>query len=117
MCPNITLIKATPNGVIYWFKNCNMSQLIYKNLCFDFYPEEFDAFQKYILGLDGDSIEKQYRKSLHKRKIPIPMGNSCLTVLLNREELNELQVLFDGKKEYEILNKPIGKIDYQMILN
>lgn len=117
MCPNIQVLNTTTNGAIYWFKNCGMAQVIFKNLCFDFYLEEYDAFLKYLSSLDGDSIEKKYENSIHRRKIPIRMGKSCLTILLNKEELLELQFLFTGQDRLFILNNPTVQIEYQIGLN
>ncbi|MFT6370588.1 MAG: hypothetical protein ACJAWH_001672 [Maribacter sp.] len=117
MCPNFKILNSTPNGVIYWFESCEMARVIFNNLCFDFYPEEYNAFLNYISGLDGDQIEKQYENSVHKRKIPIPMGNSCMTIILNKEELLELKFLFNNKEEYYVLKNPKEEINYQMNLN
>ncbi|MEO1009664.1 MAG: DUF6686 family protein [Bacteroidota bacterium] len=117
MCPNIRLLNATPNGAIYWFKHSDMAQVIFKNLCFDFYRLEYNAFLKYICGLDALQIEKKNRMSLHHKKISIPTGNANLTLLLDREELMEFQNLFKKRPKDTVLENPLEEIDYPMILN
>ncbi len=117
MCSNIKILNTTPNGYIYWFRNSDLIQVIFKNLCFDFSRHTYNSFLDFITHMDADQIDKQYEKSMYKRKIPIPVCNTDMTIILNKEELLELQFLLNNKIGYNILSNPEEKIEYQMILN
>jgi hypothetical protein len=89
----------------------------FRNLCFDFYEEEYLSFVQYVCGLDGEAIETKYKQSIHKRKIPLSVGHVCLTILLNKEELSELKFLFTASPEPFLLKTPSRQIDYKIIYN
>ena len=116
-CRKCTLLNSTPNGSLFYNGEHGLVLLEYKNLCFDFYREEYDSFVNYISRLDGEAIEARFADTIHRRKIPVPVGNVCLTILLNVEELTELKLLMGGINRPFLLEEPSKKIDYKMIYN
>ncbi|MEE9364651.1 MAG: DUF6686 family protein [Cellulophaga sp.] len=99
MCTSIKIINQTKNGILTRCEKIDIIQLVFNNLCFEFYNEEYLAFVDYINDFDADKIEKMYHYSIHDKKIPISVGHVCLTVLVNKEELTELKFLLTGKKD------------------
>jgi len=116
-CQQCKLVNSTPNGSLYYNEESRLVLVEFKNLCFDFYEEEYLSFVQYVCGLDAEAIERKYKQSIHKRKIPLPVGHVCLTVLLNKEELSELKFLFTGSPEPFLLKIPSRQIDYKIIYN
>lgn len=116
-CRKSRLLNASPNGSLFYNEENRMVLLEFKNICFDFYEDEYLSFVQYICGLEGEEIERKYRNSIHRRKIPVPVGHACMTLLLNSEELSELKFLFTAQSRPALLKKPSREIQYQMIYN
>ena len=110
MCESLKILNKTRNGILTYCKISNIIQLVFNNLCFEFYKEEYSAFVGYINNLDADVIEKTYNYSIHDKKIPVSIGHVCFTILVNKEELGELKFLLSGKKKHlkNIYLKDIG---------
>ena len=110
MCESLKILNKTKNGILTYCRISNIIQLVFNNLCFEFYEEEYSAFVGYINDFDANLIEKTYNYSIHNKKIPVSIGHVCFTILLNKEELDELKFLLSGKKKRlkKIYSKDIG---------
>lgn len=89
------LINKTVNGQIFKCDSCEAIHIEYKNLSFNFSIHQFDSFADFLSKLDGNKWEIKNKNSSFKRKIIIPTGNRSFNVLLNNEELQELNNLFN----------------------
>ncbi len=91
-------INQTENGHVFMCTACNMIHFEYKNININFKDEkEYLHFVNYILKLDGDYWET-LNKGIHfRRKIIVPSGFPPINVLFDREELQELKDLLEGK--------------------
>ena len=89
------LINKTINGQIFKCDSCEAIHIEYKNLSFNFSVQQFDNFADYLSKLDGKKWEEKNKNSSYKRKIIIPIGHKSFNVLLNNEELQELNSLFN----------------------
>lgn len=116
MCPSFEIINSTANGMLTYCSHTRLIQLVFKNLCFEFYEQEYHSFVNYVYELKEDYLEKEYQNSIHPRKIPLDIGHLCFMVLLNKEELWELRSLFNGGEKPVVLLKA-SEIDYRMIEN
>ena len=103
------LINKTINGQIFKCDSCEAIHIEYKNLCFNFSIQQFDDFADYISKLDGGKWENKNKNTPYKRKIIISIGHKSVNILLNNEELQELNNLFNRigkqKQPLEIQNR------------
>jgi len=88
------VLSRTQNGQIFLCNACLLLHVEFKNLSFNFTEEQFNNFIQYIQNLNGDQIEQQNNFLPYQRKIIIPIGHQSFSILINKEELNELIQLF-----------------------
>lgn len=116
MCPSVKLLKQSKNGVLTFCNESKLFQLVYNNLCFEFYEWELEAFKAHIAELDLEYWEKTLSSTLSPRKIPISVGNKYLVILVSRQEVYELKQLLT--LEINTLQFLSAKdIDYKYIEN
>ncbi|MEM9649898.1 MAG: DUF6686 family protein [Bacteroidota bacterium] len=116
MCPSLRTLKRTKNGVLTFCNQSKLFQLVFNNLCFEFYEWELDAFRKHISELDPDYWEKVISYAPTPRKIPISVGNKCFVILMNAQEVLELKMLLGlNKNKIAFLNP--WEINYRYIEN
>ena len=90
---NHVLLKETENGQLVYMKNEDRYQLSYKNLNFSLSHLELDTLYNYLICIDAEYWEEEYKNSIYKRKIPIPTIQKNFIILLDQFELIELQYL------------------------
>ena len=44
MCPSIKILNQSKNGILTFCNQSKLFQLVYNNLCFEFYEWELEAF-------------------------------------------------------------------------
>lgn len=116
MCAKTTILKQTKNGVLSFCNRSKLFQLVFNNLCFEFYEWELDAFKAHIAELNTDYWEHTLSHSLHQRKIPISVNNKFFVILVNKREVNELRQLMTlHGRSVELLD--IKDINYHYIEN
>ncbi|WP_317167643.1 DUF6686 family protein [Flagellimonas sp. HSM57] len=93
MYQSLEVLSQTKNGLFTFCNHSKLFQLVFNNLCFEFYEWELENFKKYIFQLDVTYWEKNYIQSLNQRKIPISVGNKFFTILVNKQELDEIKNL------------------------
>ncbi|WP_394970662.1 DUF6686 family protein [uncultured Croceitalea sp.] len=109
MCPSLKTISNSKNGILTYCNNSKLFQLVFNNLCFEFYEWELETFKKHITELDVVYWENQLICSQHQRKIPISIGHKCFIILVNREEVLEIKWLLkmDSKTTNILKSKDI----------
>ncbi|WP_299891432.1 DUF6686 family protein [uncultured Lacinutrix sp.] len=115
MCDNIKLITKVKSGELTMCKQCNMYQLTYNNLYFEFNNKEFNSFKSYLFNIELEYWEHKYACPKIQRKIPIPSLQKNLYLVFNRQEINELKTLVSSNKKDEFLD--FQDIDYKLIIN
>lgn len=116
MCPSMQLINQTKNGTLTFCNDSKLFQLVYNNLCFEFYEWELDAFGTYVAGLNVDYWEETMSFALSPRKIPISIGNKHFIILVSKQEVYEIRALLHLEKPNLRLLSP-KDIDYRFIEN
>lgn len=116
MCPSIKILNQSKNGVLTFCNESKLFQMIFNNLCFEFYEWELEAFKLHVSQLDLEYWEKTFMSSLHQRKIPISIGNKHFIILVNRQEVCEIKNLLNIHKNPIPLLKS-KDIDYTSIEN
>lgn len=104
MCCNFSILKQTENGLLLFLKGCKNYQLTYKNLNFSLSKEELDTLENYLLEIDIDYWEEEYKNSIYTKKIPIPTLQNNFMILLDRNEIEELLVLLDYTSKINLIN-------------
>lgn len=116
MCPSSRILNQSKNGILTFCNDRKLFQMIFNNLCFEFYEWELEAFKSHISELDLEYWEKTLMSSLHQRKIPISVGNKHFIILVNRQEISEIKNLLSiHKNPLELLE--LKDIDYTSIEN
>jgi len=93
MCTSLKTLSNTKNGALTFCTNSKLFQLVFNNLCFEFYEWELESFKEHLKTLDINYWEKQAICAIHTRKIPISIGHKCFIILVNREEISEIKQL------------------------
>ncbi|MET1260032.1 DUF6686 family protein [Flagellimonas sp. DF-77] len=93
MCNGQRVLNQNANGIFTYCDHSKLFQLVYNNLCFEFYEWELDVFRNYIDAIDVVKWESEMARSMHRRKIPIGVGNKHFLILMTREEVQELKNL------------------------
>ncbi len=116
MCNSLRTINNSKNGILTYCNFSKLFQLVFNNLCFEFYEWELETFKEHIQKLDIDYWEKQTICSAHQRKIPISVGHKCFIILVSKEEILEIKRLLKiDTKEVPLLN--YKDINYKMVIN
>lgn len=116
MCPSVKLLKQSKNGVLTFCNESKLFQLVYNNLCFEFYEWELETFKSHLSELDFNYWEKALSSTLSARKIPISIGNKYFVILVNRQEVYELKELLSLEMDtLQFLSA--NDIDYRFIEN
>jgi hypothetical protein len=98
------LIQSSKNGTLTYCNHSKLFQLVFNNLCFEFYEWELETFKKHITQLNINYWEKQLVCYQNQRRIPISIGHKCFIILLNKEEVVEIkQLLQTGSKSINFL--------------
>lgn len=90
----MNVLSKTQNGQIFLCNACQLYHVEYKNLSFNFTEEQLSNFKQYLQNLNGDQLELQNDFLPYQRKIVIPIGHESFTILIDKNELNELVQLF-----------------------
>ncbi|MCL6265253.1 DUF6686 family protein [Flagellimonas myxillae] len=99
MCPSIKVLQQSKNGILTFCNHSKLFQLVFNNLCFEFYEWELEAFRKHLCELDVNYWEKTIAYAPTHRKVPISVGNKCFVILLDGREVDELKGLLKIKKQ------------------
>ncbi|WP_343485737.1 DUF6686 family protein [Allomuricauda sp. d1] len=95
MCPSRKILNQSKNGTLTFCSHSKLFQVVYNNLCFEYYEWELDAFKKYIDTLDIKYWEEQLKCTFNHRKIPISLGLNHFIILVDRHEIHELKELLN----------------------
>ena len=113
------IISQTSNGKIFRCTTCNKLHIEYKNLNFNFAPEEFEFFKNYFLKLNAEHWENVNKNTFYKRKIMVPIGHRNFTAMFNSEEIHELKFMFRNanrnNKDSEFIG--LNQMDSKLSLN
>ncbi len=90
--------------MLIFLKGCGNYQLTFNNLNFSLSEDELIAFKKYLKQINIEYWEKEYERSIYKKKIPIPTLQSNFIILVNRFELYELLLLLNIDNTNEMLS-------------
>ncbi|MEO9513887.1 MAG: DUF6686 family protein [Flavobacteriaceae bacterium] len=116
MCSHTTILKQTKNGMLSFCNQNKLFQLVFNNLCFEFYEWELDAFKAHIAELDADYWEETLSHSIHQRKIPISVNNKFFVILVNKREVDELRKLMNvSSRRVQLIH--VKDINYYYIEN
>lgn len=88
------VLSKTMHGQIFLCNACQLYHIEFKNLSFNFTDEQLDNFKQYLQNLNGDQLEMENNFLPYKRKIVVPIGHQSVSILLDKNELNELIQLF-----------------------
>ncbi|MCL6272728.1 hypothetical protein M3P19_01845 [Muricauda sp. 2012CJ35-5] len=116
MCPSIKVLNQSKNGILTFCNHNKLFQLVFNNLCFEFYEWELEAFKRHLFELNLDYWENAMSYAPTHRKIPISVGNKCFVILVNQEEISELQRLLKINKQ-NVRLITFKDINYRMIEN
>ncbi len=116
MCPSIRILNRTKNGTLTFCNDSKLFQLVFNNLCFEFYEWELDAFRTYVAGLNVDYWEQTVSFTLSQRKIPISVGNKHFVILVSKQEVYEIRALLHLEKN-KLRFLTSADIDYRIIEN
>nr|WP_299069810.1 DUF6686 family protein [uncultured Allomuricauda sp.] len=116
MCHSLEVLNQTKNGLFTFCNHSKLFQLVFNNLCFEFYEWELENFKKYLSTLDVTYWEKNILPSINQRKIPISVGNKYFVILVNKHEIAEIKTLLaTGIPKVRLLKHK--DINYQFIEN
>ncbi len=116
MCKNITSIIKTRAGILYKCNECDLYQLVYKNILLEFTAKEFESFRSYLEFLETKHNDKGVEYTTN-HKIPIPTLQQNLFLIFKKQEFEDLKKLVFGplKQQYHILKG--HEIEYQFLKN
>ena len=114
MCDKIKTISKTNDGELQRCSSCNSYILTYKNLFFEFAPNEFRNFKKYISKVEVNYCEvNDYTTT--KKKVFIPTEQENLILMFSRIEIENLRKLLNINNKNQILNSK--DIDLELVYN
>ncbi len=116
MCPSLRLLNQTRNGRFTFCNNSKLFQIIFNNLCFEFFEWELDSFKSYLEQLDKSSDHQLLYEINDGRNVPISVGNKYFVILVSPEELNELLYLV-SKVPLEPRFLKAKEINYKILEN
>ena len=90
------IINVTDLGIVFKCSCCQKIHIEFNNLNFNFTEEQYRAFCEYLNNLDGAYWEEKNKHSVFRRKIRIPLDQSSVCLMLNKEELTGLRRLLSG---------------------
>lgn len=109
-------IKCTENGKTFRCSTCNKIHIQFKNLNFTFSDKEYKSFVDYISNLYHEYWEYKTQEPNHKRKIVLHIGHRNVNILLNYNELQELNQLFNNTYQGADQNTVFGIKDMDITL-
>jgi len=117
MCKNTIKIKQTKNGILTKCNSCNLYNLTFNNILFEFTKTEFESFKNYINNLEIEYWEDKYCKKNISRKIPIHTVQQNLLLIFSYNEINDLKSLIQEStsNNYKLIS--LKRIDYKINLN
>ncbi|NQZ44815.1 MAG: hypothetical protein HRT65_10925 [Flavobacteriaceae bacterium] len=116
MCTGQQILSQNANGIFTYCGHSQLFQLVYNNLCFEFYEWELEVFRDYIDAIDIKRWETEMARSMHRRKIPIGVGNKHFLILMTRKEIEELQNMLHFQPD-EMPYLKSKDIHYDMLSN
>ncbi len=116
MCTALKFINQSKNGYVTFCENSKLFQIMFNNLCFEFYEWELENFKSYISLLFDTKWNSPHTDAFTSRKIPISVGNKYFIILVSKEELFELINLLQISTE-SVLFLHAKDIDYRFIEN
>ncbi len=107
------IINQSKNGRVFICPNCEKIHIEFFNFLFSFSDKEYDYFKKCFERMDGRYYESVNYNIAYKRKIIVPIGHQNVSMMLNRKELEELQLLLSNTSRivgggYFLSTKEIG---------
>lgn len=118
MCrDSIKILSRVPSGELSFCSECRVFHLEFNNIYLELKQSDFKQFKDFIINIEIDYWENKYACSKVQRKIPIPSMQPNLVLMFKREEIKELQSLFNLENRAEISVLNLGDIDYTFILN
>lgn len=117
MSHTIKTIAQVSSGELLFCTACKLYHLTFNNIHFEFTPNEYKQFKKYLFHIDIDYWEEKYSCHHTGKNIPIPSLQKNLVLIFNRKEIQELKVLFSssGAKEFQTIS--LDDINYTLVLN
>jgi hypothetical protein len=117
MCHTIKTLATVSNGELLLCTACNIYHLTYNNIHFEFTPEEFDQFKKYLLHIEVAYWEERFSCRKMGRSIPIPSLQQNLILVFNSREIQELRALVLAEKRNVFHPIALDDINYTLVLN
>jgi len=118
MCrDSVKVLSRVPSGELSFCSECRVYHLEFNNIYLELKQVDFKQFKDFILNIEIDYWENKYACSKVLRKIPIPSTQPNLVLMFKREEIRELQALFNFENRVEISVLNLADIDYTLILN
>ncbi|MCT4590059.1 MAG: hypothetical protein N4A71_19695 [Carboxylicivirga sp.] len=87
------IISQTRHGRVFICPSCDKVHIEFHNFLFSFNQEEFNHFKQCFSRMDGQYYEAINADIVYQRKIIVPIGHKHASMMLNRQELNELKRL------------------------
>nr|WP_299384399.1 DUF6686 family protein [Allomuricauda sp.] len=116
MYPSLKVLNQSKNGILTFCNQSKLFQLVYNNLCFEFYEWELEAFDKHLTSLDMEYWNRAMPYAPTSRKTPISVGNKCFVILVNKAEVKEIKSLLQTQSPtVELISTK--DIDYSFIEN
>ncbi|MWW24327.1 DUF6686 family protein [Algibacter lectus] len=118
MCrDSVKVLSKVPSGELSFCSECHVFHLEFNNIYLEFQQSEFKQFKDYIINIEIDYWEHKYACAKVQRKIPIPSMQPNLVLMFNREEIKELQSLFNLENRKDISLLSLQDINYTLIIN
>lgn len=118
MCrDSIKILSKVSSGELSFCIECRVFHLEFNNIYLELKQSDFKQFKDFILNIEIDYWENKYACSKVQRKIPIPSTQPNLVLMFKREEIRELQALFNLENRKDIRILKLEDIDYTLILN
>ena len=118
MCrDSVKVLSRVPCGELSFCSECRVYHLEFNNIYLELRQSDFKQFKDYLINIEMDYWEDKYACAKVQRKIPIPSMQPNLVLMFKREEIKELQSLFNLENRKEIAVLSLTDIDYTLILN
>lgn len=118
MNQRIKLLSKTKSGDLSFCEEYKQYHLCFNNTLFCLNKRELERLKRYINQIEVMYWEHKYCSPKIRRKIPLPTKQHNLYLMFNRQEIEELRVLLDIKKDVSSTKLlRLDDIDYTLIIN
>lgn len=115
----IKIISQNHNGQLAKCEKCNLYNLTYNNILFEFTNDEFESFKHFLKTIEPEFCKKTHNSSFNKRNIPINTYQKNLFLVFSSREIQDLKKMLltpsHQVENFEVLS--FDKINYKLQLN